>query len=281
MSRSRPFPFEYRIANLFARRPLQPTWRVLHKIAFRGLGYDNWVSSLNGEDQFGREWAEGQRASSRPSTVFDVGANEGDFTANLLGRLHAGSQFFLFEPNPKALPRLKIRFAGRADVVLEAAGVGATPGELALHDIQGADGTPRASFISQAITELTGLRTETTMARVVTLDGFCCKHQVPLIDFLKIDTEGFEKEVLTGARRLITEGRIGVIQLEMNEHAAFTGFTLYELHRMLPGYEIYRLLPSYLQLMVGRGRRYLPRNDFFHYCNLVCFNPYYHADNSA
>jgi hypothetical protein len=59
----------------------------------------------------------------------------------------------------------------------------------------------------------------------------------------------------------------------MNEHAAFTGFTLYELHRMLPGYEIYRLLPSYLQLVIGRGRPYLPRNDFFHYCNLVCFNP--------
>jgi FkbM family methyltransferase len=275
MSQPRSIPLDCRIAGLLARRPLQPMWRLLHKIAFRGLGYHNWVSSLNGEDRFARRWAEKHKLCAIPAVIFDVGANEGDFTANLLGTLSAGSRVFLFEPNPKTFLRLQRRFAGCAEIVLENAGVGAEPGILDLYDLRGGDGTTRASFIPEVITELMGRTAESSPARVVTLDEFCCEHVIPCVDFLKIDTEGFEKMVLAGAKGLISEHRVGVIQLEMNEHAVFNGFSLYELHRTLPGFEISRLLSRYREPLIEPGRPYSPRYDFFRHCNLLCIDPDY------
>jgi FkbM family methyltransferase len=271
-------PLQCQIAGMIARRQLQPLWGALFKISLRGLGYHNWYSALNGEDRFGREWAAARCAAAARSgaadlAVFDVGANEGDFTANLLGLVPPGARFFLFEPNPKTAARLKRRFADRADVAVEAAGVGAEAGVLSLYDVAGTQGTPRASFLPQVVTDLIGAPAEVAAAPVVTLDGYCRERGIGRIDFLKIDTEGFERMVLDGARGLLAERRIETIQLEMNEHNVFTGFSLYELQRRLPGFEISRILPYGLEPMVGAGRPYTPRFDIPRYCNLVCVDP--------
>ena len=49
-----------------------------------------------------------------------------------------------------------------------------------------------------------------------TLDTFVEQHGIKNIDFLKIDTEGFELEVLQGAKQLLSEGKIGTVIFEYN-----------------------------------------------------------------
>src|SRR3981081_4363496 len=96
-------PLRYRIGHYMARKRLQPLWRRLNALSYWGLGYNNWISALNGEDAFGRSWAAKQ--VGRQPVIFDVGANEGDFTAHLLG-LVPGGEFHLFEPSPQTFARL-------------------------------------------------------------------------------------------------------------------------------------------------------------------------------
>ncbi len=53
---------------------------------------------------------------------------------------------------------------------------------------------------------------------ITTLDHFC--ENIPFIDFLKIDAEGHDLQVLKGADRMLREKRIGALQVEagMNPH---------------------------------------------------------------
>jgi len=263
----------YRFASLLARNAMQPIWEFLYLTALRGLGYNNPLSQLNGEERFARDWVE--RHGSNDLVVFDVGANEGNFTGHLRSLGAHSCRYFLFEPNPKTFRRLEARFATDDRVHIEQVGVGAASGKLPLYDITGSQGTQWASFHKASITELVGKPSEQTYADVITLDGYCAARGIERIDFLKIDTEGFEKEVLVGAHELLRWHKIRTIQLEWNDLNVFSGFTLYQLSKLLCGFEIYRLLPRGLAPLVTRRRAYSTRFDIPRYCNLVCFDPGY------
>ena len=49
-----------------------------------------------------------------------------------------------------------------------------------------------------------------------TLDNFVKKKKIPRIDILKIDTEGYELEVLYGAKKILKKTEI--IQIEVLDH---------------------------------------------------------------
>jgi hypothetical protein len=47
-----------------------------------------------------------------------------------------------------------------------------------------------------------------------TVDEFCSDRGIDHIDFLKIDTEGHDLEVLRGSERLLSEQRVDVVEVE-------------------------------------------------------------------
>lgn len=55
---------------------------------------------------------------------------------------------------------------------------------------------------------------KTAQVPTTTLDAVADEHKIRVIDFLKIDTECSEYQVLSGAKRLLSEGRISVIKTE-------------------------------------------------------------------
>lgn len=101
------------------------------------------------------------------------------------------------EPNPH-LAALA-RAVRRRDHVHEGL-VGATAGEAAFHLVEEFHGlsTTVAAHAERARAEL-GKCAERLMLPVVTLAELCARHAPSIIDFLKIDVEGAEKEVLAGA----------------------------------------------------------------------------------
>jgi FkbM family methyltransferase len=241
----------------------------MYLVSLRGLGYNNWISSINGEDRFARAWAAKHRL--QPVTIFDIGANIGDFTATLLPMLQQ-AKFYLFEPNPRTFPRLRDRYGDHRNVTLEQVGVGANSGSLPLYDFQHGAGSERASFLIDTFSEnhktiLAGLA-----ASLITLDDYAQAKKIAFIDFLKIDTEGFEERVLSGAARMIGENRIAVIQLEMGAHNVISGLSLFRLTKLLPGFDIYRIVADGLQPMVSSEKPYSALLDIPRFCNLVAVN---------
>ena len=65
-----------------------------------------------------------------------------------------------------------------------------------------------------------------------TVDIFCDKNKVNQIDLLKIDTEGAESRVLRGAKRMIENNQISMIQFEYGGCYIDAGEKLEDLYRM-------------------------------------------------
>ncbi|MBK8024283.1 MAG: FkbM family methyltransferase [Chloroflexi bacterium] len=53
--------------------------------------------------------------------------------------------------------------------------------------------------------------------KVDTLDDYCARNAVESIDYLKIDVEGYEMEVMLGAESLLSSGQIGLIHFEYGD----------------------------------------------------------------
>ena len=55
----------------------------------------------------------------------------------------------------------------------------------------------------------------------ITIDNYCNENKIDEVDFLKIDTQGFEDKVLTGAKEMLRKNCINVIELELIIGIAF------------------------------------------------------------
>ena len=114
-------------------------------------------------------------------------------------------------------------------------------GTMELHDFENDDGSTQASLGAASV----GMFTDRTVAHqveVTTLDEFAVRHGIERIAFLKIDTEGFDVNVLRGARQLLAEGRIGPIQFEFIPACIAMRVTMRDFFEVLPGYDLHRLM---------------------------------------
>lgn len=130
--------------------------------------------------------------------VFDVGANIGR-RSEIFARL--GACVVAVEPNPDCAWQIEAMFP-RSQVTVERAGVGAAPGRAVMHICN----DDHMSSLSQDwIARMQGSRLSKYSwqrridIEVVTLDNLIARHGEPA--FVKIDTEGFEVEVLKGLSR--------------------------------------------------------------------------------
>ena len=55
------------------------------------------------------------------------------------------------------------------------------------------------------------------IVQIQSLDDFCNEQSIQVIDFLKIDVEGFEDSVLHGAKSLLSRGAIRIIMFEVSQ----------------------------------------------------------------
>ena len=149
----------------------------------------------------------------RIDVVLDVGANDGDFGREIRDEGYRG-RIVSFEPNPAAYARLRTAIAG--DPLWEAyqLGVGDVAGELTL-SISQADVFSSFKKVSAfgALSE-SAKEVETAQVPVVRLDAFLDAHP-DLVGrtYLKIDTQGFEMEVLRGAGDALA--RLSAVQAEL------------------------------------------------------------------
>ncbi len=159
------------------------------------------------------------RAFLRPGmTVFDVGAYIGIFTCLMGTLVTEQGQVHAFEPSPRSYDRLVANIArnGLGNVVPQQQAVHGDSGQLKLY----AYAPPYESLSSlvhrQTVRQGRPLERDTEhLVQAVTLDDYCEAKGIRRVDFLKLDAEGAEGEVLRGAQRLLKEGRIGAMLLEV------------------------------------------------------------------
>jgi FkbM family methyltransferase len=250
---------------IFARPSMQRFNNKILDLALRSRGYNNCCDTKStGEEIFLQ-----LLAKHNPKLCVDIGANKGHYSERLLNL--TSSKVIAFEPLPKAfeiLNDLQVKFPDRFVVINK--GVGDKNADLDLYF--GKEDSEFASF-SKEINEIDYVRESnknTIKAEVITLDGFIYLAgygNISEVDLLKIDTEGYEYEVLVGAEKMLKDMKPKFIQIEYNWHQLFKNKSLFKLASLLPGYVAYQLLPYGTGLSKIDVRK--PESNIYHYSNFV------------
>jgi FkbM family methyltransferase len=250
-------------AFVFARdgKVAQAVNHTLYHLALRGMGYNNgWQPERSGEEWFVRSVL----APRHPRVCLDVGANVGEYSRLLLQ--YTSARVVAVEPLIEAYHRLEgiARTQPRLVPVNRALGNERTTAELHFGDPT----TEHASLAPDVdrIAYVGGGNTRTVTVQVDTLDQLLEELEgIDAVDFIKIDVEGFEHEVLLGARRTIETYRPSFVQIEWNLHQLMRGHTLLQFRDLLGDYDAYQLLPHGMRLVDAER----PEANTFCYGNFV------------
>lgn len=205
--------------------------------AENGIGQSHSFEA-SGEKKFISEYLPANVSASTP-VIFDVGANQGSY-AKLLLMAFPKAKLQCFEPNPQTFELLSKNIGNAA--TLFQIGFGKQEGMLELYFDSRDKTSVMATSNPEILKDISKVAsTEKVKINVDTIDHFCEEQKIDRIDFLKIDTEGFELDILRGAKKMLEEKRVDIIQFEFNETGTVQRIFLKDFYHYLSGFEFYRL----------------------------------------
>ncbi|MCK5823620.1 MAG: FkbM family methyltransferase [Bacteroidales bacterium] len=199
---------------------------------------------------------------------FDVGANVGNYTKLLLKHI-PNCKVYSFEPNINTFKILINTFQNQQNVVCINKGLGDYKEQKNLFFYKNDNTTAHSSIYENVFIDLhknKSIKSETV--QISTLNDFVKDNNISYIDFIKIDTEGCEYNVLKGAKHFIEENNIGIIQFEFNEMNIVSKIFLRDFYALLLNYSFYRICKKGLILLGD----YNSTNEIFKYQNIIAIN---------
>lgn len=162
-----------------------------------------------------------QKIIKKGMTVVDAGANIGLYSVIASKLTGNQGKVFSFEPSRETFKRLtnNINLNNAANVISENCGLGENPDEiLTLRQDVGSKDAERYMMPSGFVPDTRLINVNDINSkeeiRIDTLDNYLEKKEISSIDFLKIDTEGFEYYILAGAKRILKNSPDVVILME-------------------------------------------------------------------
>ena len=154
----------------------------------------------------------------RPGDVFvDAGANIGLFSLIAAHRVGPGGHVHAFEPCAQTFERLQANVAlnGFANVSCHPLALSSENASLEMRVSE--EGFDAWNSLAQPTA---GSRVDTETVACVTWDDFAQKHDlVGRVTFMKIDVEGWETHLLSGARATLSREDAPTLQVEFTEEA--------------------------------------------------------------
>lgn len=217
--------------------------KLLLDLCLSALGYGNWRSMKeSGEEFFIKKYL-----SNKPINLcLDIGANIGNYSKLLLEETN--SKVISFEPQPFVFKKLSDNLYNYSDrTTLVNKGISNKSGALKIHYNENQPSL--ASFVEE-VNHLEHIQNnETLEVEVTSIDDFCRENQITEIDFIKIDVEGFEYEVLEGAFETFKSIKPKYIQIEYGWHQLIRNTTLNYYAKKLSNYNVYQLIYNNMKLV--------------------------------
>jgi FkbM family methyltransferase len=152
---------------------------------------------------------------SEAPVCFDVGANLGQ-TINLVQRAFRDPRIYAFEPSTESFSKLEQeRFGPRVSLFNLALGERNSQQEFTNYE-----NSELSSFLAldeHPENRFRGIKVRTKeLVQIRTIDWFVEQNQIDKIDLLKIDTQGYDLNVLRGASGSFQRGLVETVFVELN-----------------------------------------------------------------
>lgn len=171
--------------------------------------------------------------------VFDVGANIGEWSNHVFSDVGDDVVIYAFEPIKSVYNQLQVNVKNKNFITFNEA-LSNTIGSKTFYFYQSLP--VMSGFYDRDIIRY--MEPQKIVVNVDTLDLVCSQNKVFHIDFLKIDTEGEELNVLRGAQSLLEHNSISMIQFEYGGCYIDAKTTLKQVYNLLVGgchYSLFRI----------------------------------------
>jgi FkbM family methyltransferase len=154
----------------------------------------------------------GADPSGANGVILDVGAHMGE-SALAFRKNFPEAAIHSFEPISFIFEALRRNCQPHANIFCHHLAFGDKPGELRIA-LSGTDVLCQMNSLNSVATSSTPPELTQTV-KIARLDDFCASTGIQQVAVLKIDVEGYECQVIEGARALLREGRIGHLMAEV------------------------------------------------------------------
>ena len=195
------------LSKLMRNKIFYPLWENLNKLSSYGMnfgvasGYADYSGELYIIKQLKKDLTH--------SIVFDIGANVWDWSKFVLKEYRAiPYKLYMFEPSLGTFKQLKNNIPKSDKYFLFPIGFGDKKETLQIFYDNEAQGSASILMKSGKYSE---------EIKIETIDNFCQENNIERIDFLKMDVQGYEYNILLGAEEMLKKGKIQFIQFEFDE----------------------------------------------------------------
>jgi len=224
VKRALPIPIKEVLKPIYDRLRNRPFKPYLKKKNIEGVVFDFWIGDRDGRDWYDLQctdpvWVEMRfikdHLIGRGDVVLECGGHHGCTAIVLSNWVGAAGKVVTFEPSPANCDIIEknIQQNGLRNVTLERKAVGAERGIITISDASNSSVTPSGK----------GRRVE-----LICLDEY--EHLNPT--FLKIDVEGFEMQVLQGAKQILSTRPKLAIEIH-TENLSKYGASVQDLFRLI------------------------------------------------
>jgi FkbM family methyltransferase len=227
----------------YGKKRSQSFFTALYHIGIRGMNLRNSDVHKNGEYFICAKVADYFSEKRKTGLVlFDIGANVGNYTRMLdeiFQKRKLSYTIHSFEPLPAAFSKIEAEFSENERVKLNNIGIGRENGMATL--FSNAAESEIASLYKHDDPHMELSFDVKTDIHIRNLDQYCQDNSITTVNFMKIDTEGGEYDILSSSR--IISSNVEFIQFEfgtsnIDSKTYFRNF----FDVLSPHYKIYRIL---------------------------------------
>lgn len=237
--------------SLIGRKRFQGFYEMLHRISVRGMNYMKGHTVGESGELWAMAHVQSQLKQHSPGAkplLFDVGANKGYYAECLYRQFGDDMELRCFEPARQSCHNLTKTLETIAPAQAVQIGFGKVDEEVTLH--YNHEGSTIATLypMMDLNNETNLVESESIVLRRI--DSYCREEGIKRIDFLKIDVEGAEYDVLEGCGQMLKDGSIPYLQFEFGPNNMVSKTYMKDFFRILSHYKIHRI--------VQNGMRELP-----------------------
>jgi len=229
------------LKKITGKKRLQNVFEKLFQLSLKGMNYGNIENFKDSGEYAAMLYIKSKVGSSKPLTIFDVGANVGRYSNELSSIFKNDAIIHAFEPSKKTFELFLKNTEQLTNLICNNFGFSDIESEMTLYTNTDASGL--ASLYNRNLDHFGITMDKSEKIQLKTIDKYCRDRNIERINFLKLDIEGHELNALKGAKQMIDNGFVDFIQFEfggcnIDSRTYFQDY-FYLLNKQ---YRIYRLL---------------------------------------